>query len=350
MNLRSAEPAADGEPEASYVSSARARLQEAAIEGEYCSFHLEEVADILGLVDTSRKEQAEEEFQRRLWRNTPDIISRMNNELPRTRSRRSINLAAQKTRMSGAYQRVHDLALNLESLLLDVIGGDIDAITDYLQQAVHDLLQAGQTTAFAIATLLEHGYLVDAEARWRGLYELTCQAALLTKTGRPDCGAYRLLLHGGRIPEEHPNAVALLSAEPNFMKDYQWLPEDCFAPGKKPRSIRQRDLFELANLRAASPSWVHPTHRAVHMSSLVVANRHSAMRGALPPGYTKEIEGEIAIRTAWTLYELVAHCCLLAEQIHHLSDSVHFPSWEQAFQERTRNLVQDIESLRPGQD
>jgi hypothetical protein len=279
-----------------------------------------------------------------------ELRVRFENELPISKKNRDANRRRYAIDVTASL--IDDLGLVAEALLGDVIGGDVDGITDDLHQTVADILQAGVTTTYAIALLLEHGYVIDADARWRGLYELACQTAVMAQTSNYDEAALRYLVHGGRIPEYDPRARAVRLTEstridrngyPIFAKAYQWIPGSYFPGAAAPKNITQTDLFDYANLQSAPRQLVDQSHKAVHMSSLAVATEKTTARGAMPGGYDEVLEANIAERTAKTLYELVAHCCLLAAAIAFPPRTINYPAWERMFHERASSVVNKVQ-------
>jgi len=75
---------------------------------------------------------------------------------------------------------------------------------DYAETAAGDVVQSVQTTLGAIGLLLRNGYALDAEARWRGLHELACTAALLATDTDPPGICMRYLAHGQRLLVDDP--------------------------------------------------------------------------------------------------------------------------------------------------
>jgi hypothetical protein len=184
------------------------------------------------------------------------------------------------------------------------------SLRDVVALSCINILQNAVTTASAIALLLRHGYVVDAEARWRGLHELACTAAVLSDVTDPQETATRYLAHGRRLPDDHPAYSEPWATHPRFSKQYEWLRGEL--PGwKEKRKIEQAWLFEQASLASAPfDDWLKPSHGPVHMSSIAVTVG-SAQAGAAPAGYDEYWSDHIAWQAACSLYELVAHLCHL---------------------------------------
>lgn len=326
------------------ASAARTSLKDAVIQSAL------EIEALDGLLQgTALQKYAEEKVKQDADRGMGELRNRLADELPSSKENRNSNRLLYAGDATSPL--IDELGLIAEFLLYDIIGGDVHEITDNLHQAVADILQAGVTTTYAVALLLQHGYVVDADARWRGLYELTCQAAVMAKT--QDCydAALRYLVHGGRIPELDARAQPVLQleqirgADPSgrlyFWKDYQWIPSAYFS-GNAPKRITQTDLFDYADLQSAPRDLVNQSHKSVHMSSLVVATSKNTAQGAMPGGYDPALKEEITERLARTLYELVAHCCVLAAKIEFPPRTVDYLAWERTFWEHTHHVIQKL--------
>lgn len=304
-------------------------------------------------------QETEAEAIRSIEKEQLDLQERLSSDIPRSQKNRDRNRTMRAN--SRAAARLDELCLILDAFLLDVIDHrNVRTISEPLRLAVTNILQAGQTTAYAVALLLKHGYVVDADARWRGLYELTCQAAVMAQAGDSELTALRYLMHGqedlakNRLkPSDLAKGQAIVQQEllrgrpninpqtnlqgpPFWEGDYQWIPVDLLG-GSPRKKIGQKDLFAIADLRVAPSSFVDDSHKSVHMSSLTVASESTVALDHDPGGYSAKLEYEIAKRTALTLYELVANCCLLAPEPH----SGHsFVAWAQEYHKRVRAAVE----------
>jgi hypothetical protein len=279
-------------------------------------------------------------------------------------SKRNRDANRKKRDKSIPASRIDMLGLVLDAFLMDVIqGNDVRYIQEPLQLAVTNILQAGLTTTYAITLLLENGYVVDADARWRGLYELTCQAAVLSKTSNYEEAALRYLMHGQKdlanqrlSPSDQnkgrsivdqeldrdrpgPDGTTTQQGAPLWERDYQWIPAELLRNSQSQKKISQVDLFRMANLSAAPLSLVKDSHKSVHMSSLVIAAESAVSLELDPGGYDPKLEQDVAKRTAKTLYELVAHCCLLADALDPYKD---YTGWWQEFYDRAQSVVDEF--------
>ncbi len=157
--------------------------------------------------------------------------------------------------------------------------------TDYVRRASSDVMQSAQTTTSAIALLLRHGYVVDAEARWRGLHELACTAAFLAVDTDPTSIATRYLAHGLRLLPDDP-AYTEQWAQGDFQdRSYEWLRESYpVTVNGKPTRFSQQWLFAKANLQSAPfHEWVRPSHGPstwTALQSLLAVSRPVQLRQA----------------------------------------------------------------------
>jgi hypothetical protein len=185
---------------------------------------------------------------------------------------------------------------------------------DYAGTAAADITQNAQTILEEIALLLRHGYVGGAEARWRGLHELACTAALLALDAEPAGISERYLAHGQRLLQDDPAYEQAWAADLRYYEqDYEWLRQSYprWDKNGKPLRFGQRWLFNTASLQAAAfDNWLKPSHGPVHMSSRAVA-AGSEQAGAAPAGYSREAVNQIAWQAACSFYELVAHVALL---------------------------------------
>jgi hypothetical protein len=231
---------------------------------------------------------------------------------PEQQGRRDANQAVVGATREWGAQQLDELGLIIDKLIYSIVEQYGEG-PSYAGQACLDLLQNGQTTTYAIALLLEHGYLADAEARWRGIYELACSAALLAMAEDVDRTAMRYLVHGRRLPARDPAYKASWATPDFFDMNYEWLREDHPHLNHRgvPKPFRPSWVFSTANLTGAPfTDWIVPSHHAVHMTSAAVAtgSRHA---GAAPSGYSHARSMSIASRTACTLNDLVAQLCLV---------------------------------------
>lgn len=245
---------------------------------------------------------------------------------------------------SGAAE-VDVCGLMLDVLLTHIFEGSENEINDPATRVVADIVQTAQTTAHAIGLLLQHGYLADAEARWRGLYELTCSLALISRASDVEQISLKYLVHGGRMEGSALGAKAPWYSPDFPAKQYEWLRGDYAHSGKsgKPLAYSQAWLFRNAGLRLAPSAWVLPSHQAVHMTSIAVAGGGSA-HGARPPGYSRRAARVVAGRTAYTLAELVAHSCLVIGTWH-WSDDAETLVWPQVFLQQVDDFQLPTEDL-----
>jgi hypothetical protein len=308
-----------------------------------------------------RDNEAKASAERSIDMEQTDLEERLSADLPKSRKNRDLNRRMRAE--SEAAGLVDELCLVLDAFLLDVIDHhSVRAISGPLHLAVTNILQAAQTTAYAVTLLLKYGYVVDADARWRGLYELTCQAAVLSQASDPEMAALRYLMHGEKELAENrlkssdlSRGKAVVQQEllrgpgtnpqtnqpsvPFWERDYQWIPAELLQGGAPQKRITQKDIFAIANLEVAPSRFVEDSHKSVHMSSLSVATESTVALDNDPGGYSAALEEEIAERTALTLYELVAHCCVLAEK---LPSENSYAAWAQAFHERVRFTVEGL--------
>ena len=213
---------------------------------------------------------------------------------------------------------------------------------DYAETAAADVTQNAQTTLSAIALLLRHGYALDAEARWRGLHELACTAALLAVDDKPAEICKRYLAHGQRLLVDDPAYSEPWVRNPHFFSwNYEWLRQSHPNVDKKEKPIRfsQRWLFDNADMTSAPfDKWLRPSHGPVHLSSRAVAEG-SEQAGAAPAGYSRERTNQVAWQVGCSFYELVAYVLRLPDE-----DGLPLErrlAWVAAVREL-------VEALRPG--
>ena len=225
---------------------------------------------------------------------SPDAVSR------RERNSRLVNLDL------AVLHELAELQLAIDEMQLEAHGA-VRYGGDYAEMATSDILQNGATTTAAISLLLQHGLVLDAEARWRGLHELTCVAALLADDAdRPNIAA-RYLAHGRRLPDDDPAYAKPWAHEPDFTKDYEWLRASRPNVSSKGKPIRytQRWVFDNAQLTAADfDAWIQPSHSPIHMSAAAVARGRLLSGSGEPAGYREEDVRQIAWQTACSIYEL----------------------------------------------
>lgn len=181
---------------------------------------------------------------------------------------------------------------------------------DYAETAAADVVQNAQTTLGAVALLLRNGYSLDAEARWRGLHELACTAALLAVDSSQTEICKRYLAHGQRLLVDDPAYGEPWVRAPQFFhRNYEWLRESYPHVNKKgsPIPFTQRWLFDQAHMTSAPfDDWLRPSHAPVHMSSEAVATG-SEQAGGAPAGYSRERNDQVSWQVGCSFYELVAH-------------------------------------------
>lgn len=259
--------------------------------------------------------------------------------LATAKARRDLNRLQVGQDFDSGAAEVDMCGLMLDVLLTHIFEGSESEINDPATRVVADIVQTAQTTVYAIGLLLQHGYLADAEARWRGLYELTCSLALISRANDVEQISLKYLVHGGRMAGSALGAKAPWYSPDFRAKQSEWLRGDYAHNGKsgKPLAYSQAWLFRNAGLRLAPPVWVLPSHQAVHMTSIAVAGGGSA-HGARPPGYSQRAARVVAGRTAYTLAELVAHSCLVIGTWH-WADDAETLVWPQVF----LNKVDDVQ-------
>jgi hypothetical protein len=185
---------------------------------------------------------------------------------------------------------------------------------DYVVMACADIMESATTTAEAISLLLAHGYVAAAYARWRGLHELACQAALLAGAARPEEAAKRYLVHGQRLLADDPAYGEVWATTEFYESNTEWLRDsytNLSAKKQKPQPFTQKWLFETARLGSAPfDAWIAPSHNPVHMTSTAVA-AGSRQAGGAPAGYSPTVSKVIGWQAACSLNELVANPCEL---------------------------------------
>lgn len=309
-----------------------------------------------------REDQARSAAKRKSAEAKKELNQRLQISLEDAKRNRDVNRMKRKKSIPAS--RIDMLGLALDAFLLEVIQDkEVRYVQSPLQLAVTNILQAGMTTTCAITLLLEHGYVVDADARWRGLYELTCQAAVLSKASDIEEAALRYLMHGQRkfanqrlsqadqnkgcsivdkeLQRDCPRSVGTENQQGATLweRDYQWIPTELLKNGESQKRISQMELFLMADLTAAPSSLVKDSHKSVHMSSHIIAAESAISLELDPGGYDPELERDVAKRTARTLYELVAHCCLLADELDRCRD---YTGWMQEFYDRAQTVVDEF--------
>lgn len=340
------------------ASNARTGLFD--LEVEEAKHNQEETGVFDDYDDRTRQVEAVREAETFVEACLVDLHGRLSLDLPTRRKVRDTN--RQRRDRSVAAELIDSLGLVLDAFLFDVIEGSVDEISEPLNLAVANLLEGGLTTNYAIALLLKEGYVVDADARWRGLYEIACQAAILAKASAPSEAALRFLMHGqgdrstwrlrapDRLAGEAIVEEELMRGRPQpdsqtgvqgvhfWYKSHQWIPAHLLAGELPQKQISQADLFRIADLAAAPRDLVDESHQSVHMSTPVLAADRAVARGLNPGGYDQSLEEDIASRTAMVVYELVANCCLLAT---YWRQDVIFPGWERVFYDYALRIVEE---------
>ena len=217
---------------------------------------------------------------------------------------------------SSTADRLDDLALAADQVLMD-FESTFDHHGRYAQRAATDVMQSVVTTTRAIALLLRHGYVIDAEARWRGLHELTCCAALMATTDDLTDIATRYLAHGRRLPPDDPAYDEDWADATFFAGNHMWL--KAREPGMS--SFRQWWIFQEPELVSAPfDSWIKPSHQPVHMSAAAVS-RGAVRQGHPPAGYNPHVANRIGWQVACSLYEGVTHLCVMMSRAHSIADN-----------------------------
>lgn len=262
-------------------------------------------------------------------------------EIARSTSAEAASLRGQNRKRDGfpdtrGVEDLDRLAWSIEALLARVLAqlpaGETHH-TDFLAEASATLLQSAQTTTLAISLLLEHGYVLDAFARWRGLHELTCAASLIaTSTDSEEVGK-RYLAHGGFLPDDHPAYTENWAQADGFArKNYEWLRAEPRLDGRK-GAIRQSDVFEWSSLKSAPfQDWIRESHTPVHMSSPATAAGR-VQGGGAPAGWNEGTAEQVAHMVTCSLNELVAHCCLLMAIQDRAAESQIYLAWAYSFQD-----------------
>ena len=210
---------------------------------------------------------------------------------------------------SWGAEAIQEAAEGVTPLILWLKHEDPDG-QDPVSFAVTVILESARTTALAIALLVRHGYLADAEARWRGLYEITAQLALISSAGRrPEAEletvATAYLVHSGLWD----SAKLSLKVSQQILppKDFSWLQAAGGEWGSKGR-ISQAAVLREADL-TVPPDREQLHHGSVHMSSGIAAAGGIAS-GFAPAGASLKRARRVAQRVLLTLDDLVAHAAL----------------------------------------
>jgi len=254
-----------------------------------------------------------------------------------TVARRNTNREQYAPRLAGP-KSLDELALMVDPILLSITQ-DHGEDPGYAERAARNILQSGQTTAYAIALLLSHGYVIDAEARWRGIYELACSASVLAKSSDIEQVSARYLVHGRMLPEWDTGYRKPWATEDFYAQSYAWMRPD-YPSG---RLTQRRLLDEGALLGAPFKEWVYDSHQPVHMSSIAVADG-STLAGGAPPGYSAERAESIACRTAWSLNEIVATTALILGRASYEYEP-HLLAWPTAFHAAVADRVRGLLTL-----
>lgn len=180
-----------------------------------------------------------------------------------------------------------------------------------VHMALTVVLESARTTAMAIGLLMERGFLADAEARWRGLYELTAQMALIAHRGNEVDADIETLAQAYLVTDGDLQAFTSPDNMPlHNNKDHGWLQ---VAGGRwrleKPKArIEQRKVLEEANL-SDPPEREHLHHGSVHMSNLV-AVAGGVADGQAPAGANEQRSRELAGKVLLALDDLFANAAL----------------------------------------
>lgn len=228
-------------------------------------------------------------------------------------------------------RKLSDLHLILDAIQLEA-HGSVRFGGDYAEMAAADLLQSAATTTGAITVLLRNGFVLDAEARWRGLHELTCATTLLADDIDPPAISARFLAHGRRLPLDDPAYSETWAREPTFSNDHEWLrlSHPNLSRTGKPQRFTQRWLFHHAELMAAPfEDWITPSHSPVHMTSAAVARGRWFSGSGDPAGYDPLVVQQICWQTACSVYEfstsvsVLLSAALAPERLLAWSDEIH---------------------------
>lgn len=144
--------------------------------------------------------------------------------------------AANLERFGPAYEWVDILAdlIRVADQLLVEVRAAYQHSSQTVTRVAGDLLQNGITTAQAINLLLEHGFVIDAEARWRALHGLACVCRVIATDSNPPEIAKRFVVNGRRLYEDHVAYSEPWASGTRFYTwSYEWLRESHSLTDKK---------------------------------------------------------------------------------------------------------------------
>ena len=221
-----------------------------------------------------------------------------------------------------------DLIRVADQLLVEIRAG-YQHSSQTVNRVAADLLQSGITTAQTINLLLENGFFIDAEARWRALHELACVSRVIATDFNPPEIAKRFVVNGRRLHEDHVAYSEPWASGTRFYTwNYEWLRESHPLTDKKGKPIRlsQKWLFDQAAFESAPfAEWIRPSHGPVHLNSETVT-RGTEQDGPAPAGYDATVVSQVAWQTAASTYELVSHVLMLASM--QAIDEVRAIAWQ----------------------
>lgn len=202
------------------------------------------------------------------------------------------------------WKQVESAANSLTQLWLNIRQLEEEAYSPGVKNSLKILnwsIESARTTSLAISLLVREGFLADAQARWRGLYEQSCQLAILANS--TESSIIQACYDFADSPDIG-NAPA--------GKDYAWARPILF-PNLPDKKVSQRDIFEKANLTIPAERQLL-RHEAVHMSNLAIK------RGGTPEGTSRSgsnLEGlqEISTAALVTLVDLVANSSLFVSKL-----------------------------------
>ncbi len=202
-----------------------------------------------------------------LARASADLNAQINEALsPSRRQRRARNRKAEFANGDRGAEIVEDLAQVAAQVVVE-FRGEYRYGGDYVAMACSDMMENATTTAEAIALLLANGYVADAYARWRGLHELACQAALMANATQPSDASKRYLVHGKRLLPDDP-AYQEPWATPEFYDAHsEWLRDsypNLSSKKQTPMKFTQKWIFDNAELKSAAfADWIKPSNDPV---------------------------------------------------------------------------------------
>jgi hypothetical protein len=252
-----------------------------------------------------------------------DIEARVRKELDPAENEKRKQLARQNAgrwwpldlETLGGLEAVLDVCDQLWQLFWGHVAGPSDRVP----LTCVNILQTAITTGSAIHLLLEHGYVADAEARWRGLHELACTASLIAQDADHVGICTRYLAHGNQLGPGDPALGEAWRTDKFLEWDYEWLRVSHPYVSRKGKPIRfgQSWLFQNSGLKSAPYlEWLKPSHGSVHISSTAVG-LGSRQAGPAPAGFDPSRRRLVAWQTACSSYEVAAQllCLMVAGEM-----------------------------------